>query len=35
MDYEKIEKKWQEIWEKEKAFEAVDFDKKPKYFGLL
>ena len=35
MDYEKIEKKWQEIWEKEKAFEAVDFDKKPKYFGLV
>lgn len=35
MDNEKIEKKWQEIWEKEKAFEGVDFDKKPKFYGLV
>lgn len=35
MDNEKIEKKWQEIWEKDKAFEGVDFDKKPKFYGLV
>ena len=35
MDNEKIEKKWQEIWEKEKAFEGVDFGKKPKFYGLV
>ena len=35
MDFTKIEKKWQEIWEKEKAFEALDFDKKPKFYGLV
>ena len=35
MDNKKIEKKWQEIWEKEKAFEGVDFDKKPKFYGLV
>ena len=35
MDNEKIEKKWQEIWEKEKAFEGIDFDKKPKFYGLV
>ncbi len=35
MDNEKIEKKWQDIWEKEKVFEGVDFDKKPKFYGLV
>jgi len=35
MDFEKIEKKWQEIWGKEEVFKAKDFDKKPKFFGLI
>lgn len=35
MDNEKIEKKWQDVWEKEKAFEGIDFDKKPKFYGLV
>ena len=35
MDHEKIEKKWQEIWEKERVFHAKDFDSKPKFYGLI
>ncbi len=35
MDYAKIEEKWQKIWEKEKVFEAKDFDSKPKFYGLI
>lgn len=30
-----IDKKWQDIWEKNKAFKAIDFDKKPKFYGLI
>ena len=30
-----IDKKWQDIWEKNKAFCAIDFDKKPKFYGLI
>ena len=32
---QKIEQKWQKIWEKEKLFEAVDFSKKPKFYALV
>ena len=35
MDYAKIEKKWQKIWEKEGVFKAVDFSDKPKFYGLI
>ncbi|NCA67678.1 MAG: leucine--tRNA ligase, partial [Clostridia bacterium] len=30
-----IEKKWQQIWEDKKTFEAVDFSAKPKFYGLI
>ncbi|MEE3467507.1 MAG: leucine--tRNA ligase [Eubacterium sp.] len=30
-----IEKKWQDIWEKEKAFAATDDYSKPKYYALV
>ncbi len=30
-----IEKKWQDIWEKEKAFSATDDYSKPKYYALV
>ncbi len=32
--FEKIEKKWQKIWEEKKIFNAIDFSKKPKYYVL-
>ncbi|HHT65104.1 MAG TPA: leucine--tRNA ligase [Clostridiales bacterium] len=32
---QKIEKKWQEIWEKEGAFHASDDKTKPKYYALI
>jgi len=31
----KVEKKWQEIWEEEKAFEASTDFSKPKFYGLI
>ena len=31
---QKIEKKWQKIWEEERIFEAKDFSKKPKFYVL-
>jgi leucyl-tRNA synthetase len=31
---QKIEKKWQKFWEKEKIFEAKDFSKSPKFYIL-
>ncbi len=34
-DHKKIESKWQEIWEKKKLFEAVDFSKKKKQYILV
>jgi leucyl-tRNA synthetase len=36
MDYnpQKIEKKWQRIWEKEKLFRTKDISKKPKFYCL-
>ena len=32
IDFAGIERKWQRKWEKEKAFEAKDLSKKPKYY---
>ncbi len=32
---QKIEKKWQKFWEKEKLFQAEDFSKEPKYYVLI
>ncbi len=34
-DFASIEKKWQEIWEKEKPFKAVNGDKRPKFYSLV
>ncbi|MDR2046303.1 MAG: leucine--tRNA ligase [Clostridiales bacterium] len=34
-DFAASEKKWQEIWDKERLNEAVDFDKRPKFYGLI
>lgn len=34
-NYSQIEKKWQKIWDKEKAFEATDDFSKPKYYCLI
>ena len=34
-DPAKIESKWQEIWEKNKAFEAKDDTTKPKFYALI
>ena len=33
-DHKKIEKKWQDIWEKKKIYQAKNFSKKPKYYVL-
>ncbi len=35
MDFNSIEEKWQKIWEDEKVFVSTDFDKKPKFMGLI
>ena len=37
MDYKftEIEKKWQDIWEKEQAFRATNDFTKPKFYGLI
>ena len=35
MDFENVERKWQQIWEKEEVFKSKDFDKKPKFMGLV
>ncbi len=32
--FEKIEKKWQNIWAEKKIFDAEDFSEKPKYYVL-
>lgn len=34
-NFKKIEPKWQAKWEEEKAFQAVDFSEKPKWYGLV
>jgi len=33
-NHKKIEAKWQRRWEKEKLYQAKDFDKKPKFYCL-
>ncbi|MBY0314252.1 MAG: leucine--tRNA ligase [Bdellovibrionales bacterium] len=33
-EHKKIDQKWQQRWEKEEPFKAVDFSEKPKYFAL-
>ncbi len=33
-DFRKIEKKWQNIWEREKSFEVTEDPEKPKYYTL-
>ena len=33
--FKRIEQKWQEKWEQAKVFEAVDFDERPKFYGLV
>lgn len=32
---QEIEAKWQQIWEDNKVFRAVDFSPKPKFYGLI
>lgn len=34
-DHKKIEKKWQDIWEKKGIYRAQDKSKKPKFYGLI
>ncbi len=34
-NFQKIEKKWSKIWEKKKLYNAKDFSKKPKFYGLI
>lgn len=34
-NFEQIEKKWQDIWEKEKTFKAGTDFSKPKFYGLI
>ena len=34
-DHKKIEKKWQEIWEKKGIYHAKDLSSKPKYYSLI
>jgi len=33
--FRKIEKKWQDFWEKKKIYQAVDFDGRPKQYILI
>ena len=35
MDFKKIEKKWQDIWDKEQVFKAEDFSEKKPYYTLI
>ncbi len=34
-EFSRIDTKWQERWEKEGAFAAADYSKKPKFYGLV
>ena len=34
-DHKKIEKKWQDVWDKKKIYQANDKSKKPKFYGLM
>jgi len=33
--FAEIEKKWLRVWEKERPYRAVDFDKRKKFYGLV
>ena len=35
MDFKKIEKKWQDTWDKEHRYHAIDGSSKPKYYVLV
>ena len=35
MDFKKIEKKWQDTWDKEHRYHAIDGSPKPKYYVLV
>src|SRR3989338_7548109 len=30
-----VERKWQKYWQKKKLYQAKDFSKKPKFYGLI
>ncbi len=34
-NFKKIEPKWQAAWKEAEAFKAIDFDKRPKWYGLV
>ena len=34
-DFKSVEKKWQDKWEEEGVFHAVDFSEKPKFYALV
>ena len=34
-NYSEIEKKWQDIWDREKTFAATNDFSKPKFYGLV
>ncbi len=35
MDFRKVEKKWQDYWYSNDCFKAIDFDPRPKFYGLI
>ena len=35
MDFRKVEKKWQDYWYSHDCFKAIDFDPRPKFYGLI
>ena len=34
-DFSKVEKKWQDIWDEQKAFAATEDRSRPKFFALV
>ena len=30
-----VEKKWQDFWYQNEKFKAIDFDQRPKFYGLI
>ncbi|MFH1375968.1 MAG: class I tRNA ligase family protein, partial [Patescibacteria group bacterium] len=34
-DHKKIEKKWQQVWEKDNSYAAIDNDKREKFYVLV
>ncbi len=35
LDFKKVEKKWQDFWYQNDCFKAIDFDPRPKFYGLI